>query len=59
MSEVENNMRDSPEKTLTRSNVLRVPDTIAFPEEEKRILKEWKAKAIFEKCMQLSKGKPK
>lgn len=59
MNKVENNLSNPPSETLTRSNVLRVPDTIAFPEEEERILKDWKAKSTFEKCMQLSKGKPK
>uniref|UniRef100_A0A1A9WSN8 Isoleucine--tRNA ligase, cytoplasmic n=1 Tax=Glossina brevipalpis TaxID=37001 RepID=A0A1A9WSN8_9MUSC len=52
------NKQDSPDK-LTREDVCRVPETICFPEEEDHTLNDWKQKKVFEKCMQLSNGKPK
>lgn len=48
----------SPDK-ITREDVCRIPETISFPGEEEHVLNEWKDNKIFEKCMQLSKGKPK
>lgn len=46
-------------KTLERNDVCRVPENINFPAEEENVLKQWKEGKIFEKCSQLSKGKPK
>lgn len=37
----------------------RVPETISFPLEEQKILKYWYQQKIFERCMQLSKGRPR
>ncbi|KAM7358022.1 isoleucyl-tRNA synthetase isoform 1-T2 [Cochliomyia hominivorax] len=48
----------TPDK-ITREDVCRIPETISFPGEEEHVLSEWKENKIFEKCMQLSKGRPK
>lgn len=58
MEEIKSIPRKSTMK-LTRRDVLRVSETISFPAEEELILQDWKLKKTFEKCMQLSKGKPK
>uniref|UniRef100_A0A1I8P093 Isoleucine--tRNA ligase, cytoplasmic n=1 Tax=Stomoxys calcitrans TaxID=35570 RepID=A0A1I8P093_STOCA len=52
------NSGGSPER-LTREDVCRVSENISFPAEEENVLNEWKTCKTFEKCMQLSKGKPK
>ncbi|KAH8258701.1 hypothetical protein KR038_004332 [Drosophila bunnanda] len=46
-------------KKLERSDVCRVPENINFPAEEETVLQQWRDENIFEKCSQLSKGKPK
>lgn len=46
-------------KKLERNDVCRVPETFNFPAEEENVLKQWREENIFEKCSQLSKGKPK
>lgn len=51
--------KSSAPAKLSREDVCRIPETISFPTEEDHILNEWKENKIFEKCMQLSKGKPK
>lgn len=44
---------------LSREEVCRVPETINFPAEEDATFKHWREQQTFEKCMTLSKGKPK
>ncbi|XP_039230249.1 isoleucine--tRNA ligase, cytoplasmic [Drosophila yakuba] len=46
-------------KKLERNDVCRVPENINFPAEEENVLQKWRDENIFEKCSQLSKGKPK
>ncbi|XP_026849704.1 isoleucine--tRNA ligase, cytoplasmic [Drosophila persimilis] len=46
-------------KKLQRSDVCRVPENINFTAEEENVLQQWRDEKIFEKCSQLSKGKPK
>jgi len=49
----------SATRKLERNDVCRVPENINFPAEEENVLKQWRDEKIFEKCSQLSKGKPK
>ncbi|XP_067616969.1 isoleucine--tRNA ligase, cytoplasmic [Eurosta solidaginis] len=44
---------------ISREDVCRVPETINFTAEEEKTLETWRINKIFEKCMQLSKDKPK
>ncbi|KAH8370827.1 hypothetical protein KR093_005139 [Drosophila rubida] len=49
----------SATRKLERADVCRVPENINFPAEEENVLQQWRDEKIFEKCSQLSKGKPK
>ncbi|XP_039959512.1 isoleucine--tRNA ligase, cytoplasmic-like [Bactrocera tryoni] len=44
---------------LQSDDIYRVPETIHFPTEELNILEIWRRENTFERCMQLSKQKPR
>ncbi|XP_037960684.1 isoleucine--tRNA ligase, cytoplasmic [Teleopsis dalmanni] len=44
---------------LSRKDLDRIPESINFPNEEEGILNFWKTEKIFEKCMELSNGRPR
>lgn len=44
---------------LRSDDVYRVPETIHFPTEELNILEIWREEKTFERCMQLSKHRPR
>lgn len=41
------------------TQVLRVPETFNFPEEEEKIIEYWKKIDAFQSCIKQSKGKPR
>ncbi|XP_055858275.1 isoleucine--tRNA ligase, cytoplasmic [Episyrphus balteatus] len=44
---------------ISEQDIHRVPETISFPLEEQKILQYWCENNIFERCMQISKGRPR
>ncbi|XP_004524919.1 isoleucine--tRNA ligase, cytoplasmic [Ceratitis capitata] len=47
------------ENLLQNDDIYRVPETIHFPTEEKNTLEIWKNEKTFQRCMQLSKDRPR
>ncbi|XP_055922181.1 isoleucine--tRNA ligase, cytoplasmic [Eupeodes corollae] len=46
-------------ENIAKEDINRVAETISFPLEEQRVLQYWCENNIFERCMQLSKGRPR